>query len=40
MTAASAAADGIAARRKGRADVKSLQSYHADVAASPLTEAD
>jgi len=31
VTAASAAADGIAARRKGKGGVKSLQSYHADI---------
>ncbi|HUT01899.1 MAG TPA: carbamoyl-phosphate synthase large subunit [Phycisphaerae bacterium] len=31
VTAASAAADGIAARRKGKGRVKSLQEYHADI---------
>ncbi|MFW6157988.1 MAG: carbamoyl-phosphate synthase large subunit [Planctomycetota bacterium] len=31
VAAASAAADGIAARREGRAQVKSLQEYHADI---------
>ncbi|MFO7900851.1 MAG: carbamoyl-phosphate synthase large subunit, partial [Planctomycetota bacterium] len=31
VAAAAAAADGIAARREGRAQVKSLQEYHADI---------
>ena len=31
MTAALAAAEGIAARKKGRGGVKSLQQYHADI---------
>jgi carbamoyl-phosphate synthase large subunit len=31
LAAAAAAAKGIAAHRKGRSGVKSLQSYHADI---------
>ena len=31
LAAASAAAKGIAAYRKGKTDVRSLQSYHADI---------
>jgi carbamoyl-phosphate synthase large subunit len=31
LTAALAAAKGIAAYRAGRSDVKSLQSFHADI---------
>ncbi|GAF79883.1 unnamed protein product, partial [marine sediment metagenome] len=31
LAAAAASAKGIADRRKGKADVKSVQSYHADI---------
>jgi carbamoyl-phosphate synthase large subunit len=36
MTAALAAAEGIAARKKGRGGVKSLQQYHADIQNAPV----
>ncbi len=39
ITAALAAADGIASARKGGRSVKSLQQYHADVQAAPIVKA-
>jgi len=39
ITAALAAADGIASARKVRRSVKSLQQYHADIQAAPIISA-
>jgi carbamoyl-phosphate synthase large subunit len=39
ITAALAAADGIASARKARRSVKSLQQYHADIQAAPIISA-
>ena len=39
LTAALAAAEGVAARRKGRQVVRSLQAYHPAASGSPQNEA-